>query len=73
MSEADIRRTTVLMVMLSSLATAMMLAAVHVALPGIAHDLHVDAVTLSWIPTTYLLASAACVLAFAREIGRAHV
>jgi len=65
-SEADLRRTTILMVMLSSLATAMMLAAVHVALPGIADDLHVDAVTLSWVPTAYLLASAACVLAFAR-------
>ncbi|MBX9605331.1 MAG: MFS transporter [Gammaproteobacteria bacterium] len=60
------RRAAMVMIMLSSVATAMMLSTVHVALPGIARSLHVDAVTLSWVPMAYLLASASCVLAFAR-------
>lgn len=64
--DAAVRRATIVMIWLSSVATAMMLAAVNVALPDIAHDLGVDAVTLSWIPMAYLMASAACVLAFGR-------
>ena len=45
--DAATRRAAMLMIMLSSVATAMMLSTVHVALPGIARSLHVDAVTLS--------------------------
>lgn len=64
--EAGHHRAAVLMVMLNSVATAMMLSAVNVALPEIADGLGIDAVTLSWIPMSYLMASAACVLAFGR-------
>lgn len=60
------RRAAIVMIMLSSVATAMMLSTVNVALPSIAGALHIDAVTLSWIPMAYLLASAACVLSLAR-------
>ena len=61
-----IERTTVAMVMLNSVSTAMMLTGVNVALPEIARDLDLDAITLSWLPMSYLLASAACVLGFGR-------
>lgn len=54
------------MVMLNSVSTAMMLTAVNVALPDVARDLQVDAVALSWIPMSYLMAGAACTLAFGR-------
>lgn len=54
------------MVMLNSVSTAMMLTAVNVALPDVARDLGVDAVTLSWIPMSYLMAGAAFTLAFGR-------
>lgn len=64
--DEGLRRATIAMILLSSVATAMMLASVHVALPHIARELSIDAVTLSWIPMAYLLASAACVLAFGR-------
>lgn len=64
--DAAVRRATIVVIWLSSVATAMMLSAVNVALPDIAHDLGVDAVTLSWIPMAYLMASAVCVLAFGR-------
>lgn len=55
-----------MMVMLNSVSTAMMLTGVNVALPEIARDLGLDAITLSWLPMSYLLASAACVLGFGR-------
>ena len=64
--DEGLRRATIAMILLSSVATAMMLASVHVALPHMARELSIDAVTLSWIPMAYLLASAACVLAFGR-------
>jgi EmrB/QacA subfamily drug resistance transporter len=64
--DAGLRRATIVMIVLSSVATAVMLSAVNVALPAIAHDLGIDAVTLSWIPMAYLMASAACVLAAGR-------
>ena len=65
-ADAAVRRATIVMIMLNSISTAMMLSAVNVALPDIARDLDIDAVILSWIPMTYLMASAAFVLAFGR-------
>lgn len=65
-ADAAVRRATIFMIMLNSISTAMMLSAVNVALPDIARDLDIDAVVLSWIPMTYLMASAAFVLAFGR-------
>ena len=44
----------------------MMLSAVNIALPSIAEQLVVDALTLSWIPMAYLMASAALVLSCGR-------
>lgn len=64
--DGGIRRATITMVMLNSISTAMMLSAVNVALPDVARDLEINAVVLSWIPMTYLMASAAFVLAFGR-------
>ena len=54
------------MVMLNSVSTAMMLTGVNVALPNIATELSIDAIVLTWIPMSYLMASAACVLTFGR-------
>ncbi len=64
--DEGLRRTIIVMVLLNSVSTAMMLTGVNVALPDVARDLHVDAVSLSWIPMSYLMASAAFVLAFGR-------
>ncbi|WP_461520047.1 MFS transporter [Porticoccus sp.] len=54
------------MVMLNAFSTPMMLSAVNVALPGIARELNIDAVLLSWVPLIYLMASAMFVLVFGR-------
>lgn len=64
--EQGLRRAATIMVMLNSISTAMMLTGVNVALPDVARDLRVDAVMLTWIPMSYLLASAAFTLAFGR-------
>lgn len=64
--EEATRRATITMVMLNSVSTAMMLTGVNVALPAMAADLAIDAVTLSWVPMSYLMAGAALTLAFGR-------
>lgn len=54
----------------------MMLSAVNVALPSIAESLSMDAVMLSWVPMSYLMASAAFVLSFGRMadlVGRKKI
>ena len=54
----------------------MMLSAVNVALPAMAEALSMDAVMLSWVPMSYLMASAALVLSFGRVadlIGRKKI
>lgn len=64
------------MVLLSSFSMPMMLSAVNVALPSMAEALQMDAVTLSWVPMSYLMASAAFVLSFGRLadlVGRKRI
>jgi len=43
---------------LAALLTAFTGSSVNIALPAITHDLSLDAILLSWIPTSYLLAAA---------------
>lgn len=61
-----ITKAVIPMVLLNAFTTPLMLSAANVALPGIAIDLNLDAVTLSWIPMAYLMASAMFVLIFGR-------
>lgn len=65
-ANAKIQRFTLIMVLLNAFTTPLMLSAVNVALPAIARDLSLDAVTLSWVPMAYLMASAIFVLIFGR-------
>lgn len=52
------RRAALLAATLSSFLTPFMGSAVNVALPVLGREWHLDAVTLSWITTSYLLAAA---------------
>jgi EmrB/QacA subfamily drug resistance transporter len=73
---ASQQRAALLMVWLSAFSTPLMLSAANVALPVMARDLHLNAVTLSWVPLAYLLASAMFVLVCGRiadNIGRKRV
>ncbi len=60
------QRAALLMVWLSAFGTPLMLSAANVALPAMAHDLHLTAIALSWVPLASLLASAMFVLLFGR-------
>ncbi len=62
----EVRRAVMLMVVTSSFAMPLMLSSVTVALPRIADALKLGAVTLSWVPLVFLLASASTVLSFGR-------
>ena len=57
-TEAETRRSVFLASILSSFVTPFMGSAVNVALPSLGRDLGLDAVSLSWVATSYLLAAA---------------
>lgn len=57
-----VERLALLVVCLSSFTAPLMLSAVNVAIPTIATGLGADAMMLAWIPTAYLLTSAALLL-----------
>ncbi|MBU1233733.1 MAG: MFS transporter [Proteobacteria bacterium] len=57
-SEQQQERSALIVTTLTSFMAPFMISSVNVALPAIQSDFGVDAVTLSWIPTSYLLAMA---------------
>jgi len=66
MDDTGIRRAALVVATLSSFMTPFMGSSVNVALPAIAEEFKMDAVLLSWIPTSYLLATAVSLVPFGR-------
>ncbi len=66
LNQPDQKRYALMMAMLSSFLTPFMGSSVNVALPAIADDLNMNAVTLSWVATSYLLAAAAFLVPLGR-------
>jgi len=60
------KRVLLVIVMASSAFIPFMASAVNIALPSIGRELQLDAVLMSWIATSYLLASTAFILPFGR-------
>ena len=60
------KRSVLFVATVSSFLTPFMVSAVNVALPAIQSEFHLDAITLAWIPTAYLLAYAVFVLPVGR-------
>jgi EmrB/QacA subfamily drug resistance transporter len=60
------RKTALLVVSLSAFLTPFTLSSVNVALPTIGREFAVDAITLNWIATAYLLSSAMFLVPFGR-------
>jgi EmrB/QacA subfamily drug resistance transporter len=58
MGDAGERRVALLIAVLAGFITPFDLSAVNIALPTIGHEFAMDAVSLSWVSTAYLLASA---------------
>ncbi len=61
-----LQRSVLFMVLLNAFSVPVMLSSVNVALPSIAEELALSAVSLGWIPTAFLMASAMFVLVFGR-------
>lgn len=73
---ASTRRIALLASVLASFMTPYMISAVNVALPVIGRELGMDAVSLSWVPTAFLLSSSIFLLPFGRLadlLGRKRV
>jgi EmrB/QacA subfamily drug resistance transporter len=62
----DSKRVVLLVVTMASFVFPFMLSAVNIALPTIGKELSLDAVTLGWIATAYLLSSATLLVPFGR-------
>lgn len=66
MSEQAAKLPALIIAAFSSFLTPFMVSAVNIALPSIERDLHTDAIGLSWVATSYLLAAAICLLPFGK-------
>jgi EmrB/QacA subfamily drug resistance transporter len=65
-SDAVTRRSALAVATLASFLTPFMSSSLNVALPAIGGEFGMDAVTLSWIPTSYLLAAAMFLVPFGK-------
>jgi EmrB/QacA subfamily drug resistance transporter len=65
-SETTLKRTVLIIACLSSFIVPFIGSSVNIALPAIGKEFRIDAVTLGWVPTAYLLASAMFLLPFGR-------
>lgn len=76
MNDSALKRTTLMVAMITSFITPFMGAAANIALPRISADLNMDAVLLSWVASSYILAAAVFLLPAGRLadiIGRKRI
>ncbi|MBW2311328.1 MAG: MFS transporter [Deltaproteobacteria bacterium] len=66
MNERESKRAALLIATLSSLLTPFMGSSMNLALPSIAKEFGINAVVLSWVATSYLLAAAVSLVPFGR-------
>lgn len=66
MDDESEKRSALLLAMLSSFLTPFMASSINVALPSISDELSMNAVPLSWVATSYLLAAAIFLVPFGR-------
>ncbi|MGA3084897.1 MAG: MFS transporter [Thermodesulfobacteriota bacterium] len=66
MKDSAVKRTVLTIACLSAFIVPFIGSSVNIALPTIGKEFKIDAVTLGWVPTSYLLASAMFLLPFGR-------
>src|SRR5512137_741233 len=66
MQDASTKRTALLIAVMASFLTPFMVSSVNIAMPVMGRELGMNAVLLSWIPTSYLLAAAMFLVPFGR-------
>ncbi len=64
--DATIKRSALLIATLSAFLTPFMVSSVNIALPAIGREFQMSAVSMSWIPTAYLLSAAMFLVPFGR-------
>lgn len=65
-NDTGMKRSTLIVATLSSFTTPFMGSAINLALPSIGKEFQIDAVLLSWVATSYLLAAAISLVPFGR-------
>lgn len=66
MKESNNQRTALIISTLSSFMTPFMVSSLNVALPSIGNEFGLDAISLSWVATSYLLSAAIFLIPFGR-------
>ena len=66
MNDKATKRSALIIASMSSFMTPFMLSSINVALPAIGNEFKTDAVLLSWVQTSYLLAAAVCLVPFGK-------
>ena len=66
MADAGMKRSTLFIATLSSFMVPFMGSAINLALPSIGREFQIDAVLLSWVATSYILAAAISLVPFGR-------
>lgn len=65
-ADAGMKRSTLIIATLTAFTTPFMGSAINLALPSIGKEFQIDAVLLSWVATSYLLAAAISLVPFGR-------
>ena len=66
MNDKTTKRSALIIASTSAFLTPFMISSVNIALPAIGKEFETDAVLLSWVATSYLLAAAVCLVSFGK-------
>ena len=66
MNHKTTKRSALIIASTSAFLTPFMISSINIALPAIGKEFETDAVVLSWVATSYLLAAAVCLVSFGK-------
>jgi len=66
MNDKRTKRSALIIASTSAFLTPFMISSINIALPAIGMEFETDAVVLSWVATSYLLAAAVCLVSFGK-------
>ena len=66
MNDKTAKRSALIIASTSAFLTPFMVSSINIALPAIGKEFETDAVVLSWVATSYLLAAAVCLVSFGK-------
>jgi EmrB/QacA subfamily drug resistance transporter len=66
MNDNTTKRSALIIASTSAFLTPFMISSINIALPAIGNEFEADAVVLSWVATSYLLAAAVCLVSFGK-------